>query len=609
MVTKSSIVDIEDDALISIVGHEHKYPYGKVKSAVIPLGGAFYFKDDDTNLVKIKDGDKYKLYRKKSRLIVLLPTGKYALRANCITTDDGLVLDVKNGDAVKLHNGKYVKKDYAVKIGDAYYLMSDPSIVKCYISGTQILRKDAIELDPDMYGKRVVKELYRNELVVDDTTGKFITRDDVSNVMAADGSIKSIHRNRVDMNAGYRNIFHKFRDATNPQLDRIDQIRISYKDFKAHAKHVHEATGIDLWVHENHLEEFMRVYTHQILVARAQLAAELKAALVYDDDGPDENMATNVTKGVTYPGKHKIYVPQTKSIVKAKTFAKTGGLRYTYGVEIETSHGMLPNKLAEKYGTSIVGDRSIGSGEYVTAPLQGDIGLEILEGLCGALSQHTYVDNRCGIHVHTKGESEFDGRHFATNAIKLGYQVEPELYASCPPSRAPQLKHCHSIMRYKDINESNWKQYLSAYVFGKEENWNKPFSFAPYSYGSPGQNKEHRITDNWTGGRYKWMNLLHVLSASSIGTFELRMFPGSTNFHKIYMYVLTTLAFTWFVENRAGLIHKGNVKLKDVLTEPFLAHNHPEIAQLLLDFYQERTARFNRDMKTMYPEVIPPAIF
>jgi hypothetical protein len=198
-------------------------------------------------------------------------------------------------------------------------------------------------------------------------------------------------------------------------------------------------------------------------------------------------------------------------------------------------------------------------------------------------------------------------KHFCRNAISLGTQIEPQLYASCPESRAPQLKHCHSIMRYKGINETNWREHLGAFVFGPQENWTKPWSMGPFPYG-PQRNSETKV-DTWCGGRYKWLNLVHILSKSSYNTCELRIFPGTTSWEKVYNYVLTSMAFVWFVENRPNLIAKGNVKLEDVLTIPFTTKKHPEIADQLLLFYTQRIARFNRNMDTMYPKEIPPAIF
>jgi hypothetical protein len=344
----------------------------------------------------------------------------------------------------------------------------------------------------------------------------------------------------------------------------------------------------------------------------AAATKQLKAAMKYMDDGLDENQAKVVKKiSQPWPGKHPIFNPSKWEPIISKTSKLTGGMKYTFGLEVETSQGLLPNALAESLPANIVGDRSIGAGEYVSPVLHGDEGIQYVKDMCEMLATHTLVDDRCGIHVHVGGmdgikgvaEGDFD-RHFAINAIKLGCQIEPELYLSCPESRKPTLKHCHSIMRWADIDDKNWREYLGAYVFGPEESWKTPWSFEAYRYGEEGMRRTNKV-DTWCGGRYKWLNLVHVLTKSSFNTCELRIFPGSTNFEKIYNYILTSMAFVWFVENKANRIVKGDVTFEEMLTAPFT--KTPEIGEQLVSFYQARTKRFNRSLDSMYPKLIPPS--
>jgi hypothetical protein len=615
MVTPQDVVT--DDSIISIVGQKHQMVYGKIKNAVIQMSdGFYYYKDDDTNLVKVRVDGKTKLFRKKSKLIALVD-GEYILKQDVVFTTDGIPLNKNHVDTVQLVNGNWTRRAFTVDIEGKYYLVSDPTLVKCFASGTIMHKEDAIKLCNISYPQQhYVSKKMQDKLVVERNTGNFILASHAQLSMDENGDIWSYYNNCSIFHNGYT-VFAKFKDPNNPQLNRIDHVSAPHKLLHLFTN-VGSQVGMDLLVHKNHLNYFMTTYKEIILAKEAKETLQIKKSLKYSDDGPDENQAKFVQKiPDSFPGKQVLRESPHREPVYSKAFSMTGGLKYTFGVEIETSQGMVPNKEIDEIGALCVGDRSIGSGEYVTPVLQGNAGLLHLKTMCDTIAAHTFVDDRCGIHVHVKNPEVAFDRHFCINAIKLATQIEPELYASCPPTRAPMFKHCHSIMRYKDISEENWKQYLGAFVFGPREVWKKtidhgaelnPFSMHAYNYGQPGQTKAKTL-DPWYGSRYKWINLLHILAASKIQTFEIRLFAGSTSYAKIEQYVLTTMAFVWFVENRSGAINKGNVKLRDVLTEPFLAHNKPEIAHQLLDFYNHRIARFNRDITTMYPAKIPAAIF
>ena len=610
--TSSVLSSLSDKDLITIMGYSDKIPYGKIKNAVIYLGGNFYYKSDTNNLVKIEDSSgKKRLYRKSSKLIQEIAKDKFVHKNNIVYTEDGIALDKRDPDTV-IVNGNYTRRCYTVEIDGTLYLKSNPEVVRCNVSSEHILKENAIELSKKVYGSRkllYVKKSFANSLVqIEDDGNAMALKRDSSMRMNAAGEIVYNSKDEAARHAKL-DVFYKFRDSTNPQLDRQEYLHMWQEDLSSTT--IYEPLG--LRVHVNWVKELDRIYHDVILVQQAKATAALKASLKYDDDGPDENMAKTVKKiNASYPGKSPIYNPSRWDAVVSRTCKDVGGLKYTFGLEIETSQGMLPGPLAEELMVKIVGDRSIGAGEYVSPVLHGDKGIEYIKKLCEALAAYTFVDNRCGIHFHVGGmegvknvEDVNFTRHFAINSIKLGAQIEEELYKSLPPSRSPNLKHCHSIKRWGDINEENWRQYLAAFVFGEyEENWKKPWSFANYSYGTPGMSRNDKV-DTWCPGRYKWLNLVHILTRSSFQTCELRIFAGSTNFDKIYNYLLTSMAFVWFVENRPALIQKGNVTLSLMFDEAF--KKHPELSTRLKEFYKARTERFKRD--NIYSLPVPKAIF
>lgn len=600
----TSAVPIENSTMITVVGHETPYPYSKVKDAVLRLSGEFYFKHDTDNLVRVKDpAGKKRYFRKKSKLVYEISPGKFIHKSFLVKTEDGVYLDKSDPNTIVI-DGKLTRRDYAVEIDGNYYLRTSPLIGTCGITGKYCLKSEMIELHQKYYKGILVHPKVSGLIKYQDS---FILVNDARKLLDAEGNEIQVHYQELRETL-ITDVFHKFRDVTNPQLGRIDYIIMRHSDRKYLT--IHPESGIK--VHVKHYEAFKETYDNVIVLSRAVETEAIKKALKYADDGPDENQAKMVTKvHEPWPGKYNIYTPKIMTPTISRSCSQLGGMKYTFGVEIETAQGIVPNQVVDPLRLRIVGDRSIGAGEYVSGVLHGNDGLELLKKQCEAIATHCLVDDKCGLHVHIGGmegvrgvaAGDFD-RHFSQYAISLGAQIEPELFATCPPSRQPQLKHCHSIMRWKDISEENWKEYLGAFVFGPEENWNNPWSFHTYPYGTGNRTKKIKLGE-FCGGRYKWLNLVHILSRSNINTCELRLFPGTTSYEKIYAYVMLSMCFVWFIENKANRIVKGDVTLNEVLEAPFA--RNPEIALNLINFFDARKKRFNRT--NLYPTVIPKAIF
>ncbi len=606
---------LSEDQLISIVGEIKTFQFSKVKDAVIELSDKkFYWKTDTERLVKLTKPDgKSGLFRKESKLVIKLPGGKYELRKNLVTTNDGIQMSVKEG--VQLVNGDWVKPEFAVKVDGKYYSIADSDIVSCRLTKCFIHKSQALPLSTVYYPNarfKYVDKVMADQTVTEALHGTRICRADSIVTMNIDGEEIWYWRNHVYVTGnGSRNVFRRFKDQTNPQFDRIDYYSVPTEMVQSSCVPL-DSYGAGLagcYIHKAKLKEFDQIYKEVILVQRANAAKEIKKTLKYDDDGPDENQAATIQKiAQPWPGKHKVFTPDSSKAIISKASDLLGGFDYTFGIELETSQGLGTSKVLNDNNFACVGDRSIGAGEYVSPILGGNSGLKAVEEVCADLAKTTFVDNRCGLHVHIKNPNSPFDRHFCQMAIRLGVQIEPDLYASQPNNRAPQMKHCHSIARYREINDENWREMLGSFVFGPLEKWSEPFDMKGYKYGSPGMNKDHTL-DPWCPGRYKWMNLVHILSASKIGTWECRIFAGTTNFNKVYMAVLTCMAFVWFVENKPSRILEGGLSLFDVLSEAFIAKRRPDLAEKLCTYYHERMNKFNRNVKTMYPATIPPAFY
>lgn len=590
---------MQPEEQIKIEGHGLAR-YGDVSDSVIQLSGQWFWRDDEERLVRIPNKDKkgYRLYRKASRLIIHVGGGKYILKSEAIQTEDGYWLSKENAVMV---DGKPVRANYCTKIGEKYYLLTDPKITKCAFRGTYVLIKDAIKLSDQYYPGKYVAGDEEHNLVK--TSKGWIKTADSTHCINAAGEVEVLHRNELK-NVPLFQVFYKFRDETNPQLDRIDFANAKSADrdkFKHH-------DGIRAYIHTTMFDAIDKIYVDVFEKTQRDETDKVRKRINknFSDVGDDENQAKIISMDfTTWPGKQKIYENANRPVI-SRTCKKLGGMSYTFGVEFETSAGKLSRNEAESLDLLAVGDRSIGAAEYVTPVLHGDDGLARVKKICDLLAKRTLVDDRCGLHIHIGGMKDVPhvtvpllNREFAVKAIKLGTQIEEDLYKISPSNREPELYHCHSIMRWKNIDENNWRDYLGAYVFGPKENWSEPFRFSKYTYGGDGRTGSSSV-GTWCGGRYKWLNLCHAVAKSTHKTCEFRIFAGTTNYEKVYAYILISMAFVWLVENKPGMIEKGT-NLEGMLKAAYA--KAPEQHDFLMNFIASRKAKFNRTK--IYRKSIP----
>jgi hypothetical protein len=319
--------------------------------------------------------------------------------------------------------------------------------------------------------------------------------------------------------------------------------------------------------------------------------ARYEANKHYHEVGSDENNATNVDVLWVRPrGGREIYDGRP-SLKKSPSSKKFASMQYTFGVEIETSHGRISDDKLNDLGIAIVSDGSIRGGEYITPPLHGDLGYRFLKKVMDVVSEETFVNNECAIHAHISG-AKFN-RRFSILAVKLGTQLEKPLFMMQPQSKHPVNKYCAGIAKcygedpndgvewsqsYRHLDFNNWRRVLGNYVFGRS--FSEEFNSLTEQF-------------RWCEGRYKWLNLVNCNSLGRFETIEFRLFGGTTSFDKVYNYVLISMAFVWFVENKQQRIIDGNVTLKEVIDSAF-SRRH-DIRDRVNKFITERTIKFNRN--------------
>ncbi|QDP63181.1 MAG: putative amidoligase enzyme [Prokaryotic dsDNA virus sp.] len=253
-----------------------------------------------------------------------------------------------------------------------------------------------------------------------------------------------------------------------------------------------------------------------------------------------------------------IYYNNTRNQANNKTrYTKTGGMQYTFGVELETSRGQNDTMEQETMDNNLnvlaCYDGSIRGREYVTGVLKGNDGMEQLEGICDALNNTEHeVDRRCGVHVHIGG-ANFN-RAFGAMALRLACQIQDDIFEMLPESRRNN-SYCPKIdvRTYKNTNFKNANKKIAQFVFGRT-NLDKTY------------NKKYHL-GRYPSTRYNWMNMVRCGSASNGETLEFRCHAGSLNFEKLQNWILVCMSIVRFIENNQSRIMKKGVTLLEILNE------------------------------------------
>ena len=78
-------------------------------------------------------------------------------------------------------------------------------------------------------------------------------------------------------------------------------------------------------------------------------------------------------------------------------------IKYSFGLEFETSNGIIPEEICFADGLIPLRDGSISGNEYSTVVLQGHKGFNLLYQQLETLRKYTRFDKECSLHIHFGG--------------------------------------------------------------------------------------------------------------------------------------------------------------------------------------------------------------
>lgn len=374
--------------------------------------------------------------------------------------------------------------------------------------------------------------------------------------------------------------------------------------------------NVNYWFHKTEIEFLDRMLTYKKFdntLYRTD-TKELQKKLLENGHSKEK-----ITEEVS-----KVLRNNIKYGVESLSFSAFEGLRYTFGVEIETCLGRLEPEDYKDLNVKAVHDGSLRDaagntpgGEYVTGVLIGDSGLVQLNELCRALAMKCKVNNQCGVHIHAGGMN-WNKEDICYSYI-LAEQLEDELFGILPKSRRnnsycrrltqltlgylPELRNSKSSGEYDILIDKIYDIVFRevTYIKGKGEN---SLSFHSTQEGEEEEfisNKQSNRNLNHPRGskcgydknaqRYCWLNFVTLLyntkGIAGANTLEIRNHSATMNFNKIKNWIRIFFAIIRFVEMNKSKIRRGRVTLAEVIRSAY-----PKTHEKLIQYVDERRELF-----------------
>ena len=211
-----------------------------------------------------------------------------------------------------------------------------------------------------------------------------------------------------------------------------------------------------------------------------------------------------------------------------KTYVLGDKLKYTFGVEFETSCGYIPCDRTFIDGLIPLRDGSISGIEYSTIVLNGNDGLNTLKQCMDDLAKYTMFNKECALHIHLGGFPV--QQEYIAALAGVQKKLEDSNYLFTLPEwsfntelyKANGKSYCKKIPMYESFND------LFFNVAGQDFDGSL---FLPHP-------RDPERTSKWNiHSRYYGLNLVNMVCYKGPKTVEFRFLRPTDNFKKVYMWL------------------------------------------------------------------------
>lgn len=293
----------------------------------------------------------------------------------------------------------------------------------------------------------------------------------------------------------------------------------------------------------------------------------------------------------------------------------------TFGAELETINGTLPDHICNQYGVIICKDGSTKDREghyppeYVTVPLTGSKGLQVLRNLPKEIQKRSDIDIKCSYHLHLGGFAI--DRIFMVSLFKLCCKIQNEVFMMFPHYKTDEVKYANKEKNYckklPNVLTSYKAGDFNTYVNNAYED---VYSFLTGGKKFDGTFNMRSKANPWGGHkwdiqtRYYWVNFVNPVFGKQ-DTIEFRLHTATLNPDKILNWLLMCVAIIKFAQNNSELcLSDKPIKFEKVLDYYQNLKGTPYGAKLtanLIDYYDTRKAYF--DQKTKEENYVVPEEF
>lgn len=225
-------------------------------------------------------------------------------------------------------------------------------------------------------------------------------------------------------------------------------------------------------------------------------------------------------------------------------------LKYTIGLEFETSMGYIPEDKCYTNGLIPLRDGSITAPEYSTIILEGNYGISLLHQQLKVLKEYTDFNNDCSLHIHFGNFPLKPDKIY--NLYRLCRTLEPQFESILPP-------YTFCTEKYKSNGKSYCKKlkYYTSFEKMYYALVGKSF-FGDFTQPHP---CDLSRTKKWQiHTRYFWCNFINALCYNVNKTIEFRFLRPTYNFKKILLWIyifnaMLKYAETYNVEGYVDINH------------------------------------------------------
>lgn len=248
-----------------------------------------------------------------------------------------------------------------------------------------------------------------------------------------------------------------------------------------------------------------------------------------------------------FEGKQEIISPESFDIAQY--------LRYTFGLEFETSMGYVPENLCFRDGLIPLRDGSISGLEYSTVILKGSEGLSLLKQQLETLKKYTAFNKECSLHIHLGGFPLNPDAIYRAYLIckllegKIEHMVPPLTFKSSLYKENGK-DYCMKLRTFRNFNQM-YEHLVGRRFFG---------SFTQPHPLDLGRQAKWRIPT-----RYYSVNFINLLCYDVNKTIEFRFLRPTYKFNKILLWLAIFNAVLAYAEDVADLQLYKKVSLESVV--------------------------------------------